>query len=307
MEQQGYKVLHTIGTGVTSTVYKVQKGDRYYAAKKVKLLSSKTVAETTIYSHVSHPFIVNVYAYVQEDEYLYIIMDEGISLNSIFNTITLSEYELKLFLMQMLSVLNYLDSNGIELLDFHMGNIIMYHNVAKLIDFGDSIFNHRKITHNSTTALCRIVINLLTKKNKITTSLQSIIEKLSFSDQCKEVLISMANLEKSSIILLSPLFKDMVIPYPNKIIIPDIVINRESSVFKMIESLKPTHTSVDSSVNVAKLIKRVYQYDSTLLDTNVSIYIKIAYELVDKRPIDRGFTSIDSNMFMKAINYDMAL
>ena len=145
-----YRVLSTLGTGNSSTVYLAEhiRLNVYRAIKcipKDTSLVSSPSSEATLLKDLNHPGIPIIYD-IEEDDISICIIEEyisGKSLRSYINdTDNIKTSEICDIAVKLCDILEYLHNcdNEIIHLDIKPDNIIIdEHNNVKLIDFGSSI------------------------------------------------------------------------------------------------------------------------------------------------------------------------
>lgn len=143
-----------LGSGCFGTVYKAThlKSGLLRAVKKIKLASLGTEAKETmlkdfnILKCLSHPNIVSVHEYFQDEEFLYIVTEycgggelfDRIASMKRFTEVMAAEY-----LIQILSAISYCHERNLVHCDIKPENVVFSSidsNVLKLIDFGNSAF-----------------------------------------------------------------------------------------------------------------------------------------------------------------------
>lgn len=141
-----YDIVSKIGSGSSSTVYKVQhrKTGTFLAMKRTSAMSSSVRTEFTILRLISHPNIISTKEIFIDENNCSIILEllEGASLYAkIISEKHLNEIESKTIVRQILMALIYLHSNNIIHRDLKLENIVFKRNSSnfvKLIDFGSS-------------------------------------------------------------------------------------------------------------------------------------------------------------------------
>ena len=157
---------YIIGKGGFSNVWKVihKKSKIPFALKqisKLKLLSynsvSNIVFERDILSKLNNKFIINLIASFQDINNLYLLLElvKGGDLRFHLDHFkyTITEYQIKFLLTNLIFSLDYIHSNGIIHRDIKPENIIFDNNgYAKLTDFGTAKINSDNIYEISGTA-----------------------------------------------------------------------------------------------------------------------------------------------------------
>ena len=144
-----YEINSFIEEGGMGTVYSGThiKLDRKVAVKVLhKNLTSNSqfrerfLNEAKILAKLSHPNIINIYDFVEQDEQYYIITEfvEGISLDKIVTDRNAATAEMKLeYFRQILSGIGYAHSHGVVHRDIKPSNVMIEMNTtAKILDFG---------------------------------------------------------------------------------------------------------------------------------------------------------------------------
>ncbi|MBK6507343.1 MAG: serine/threonine protein kinase [Ignavibacteria bacterium] len=144
-----YEINSFIEEGGMGTVYSGThiKLDRKVAVKVLhKNLTSNSqfrerfLNEAKILAKLSHPNIINIYDFVEQDEQYYIITEfvEGISLDKIVADRNAATAEMKLeYFRQILSGIGYAHSHGVVHRDIKPSNVMIELNTtAKILDFG---------------------------------------------------------------------------------------------------------------------------------------------------------------------------
>lgn len=141
-----YQICQVLGTGRTGTVFlAVHLGlEEYRAVKRVAKRDTdygRFRREALILKECRHPGIPIVYDLEEDEEYSYLIEEylEGESLYDLINRLGhLSGAELIRYGIQICSIVNHLHSAGnypILYLDLQPKNLLLCHNIIKLIDF----------------------------------------------------------------------------------------------------------------------------------------------------------------------------
>lgn len=148
---EGYKVVREIGSGGFSTVYLVQQGNQFYAAKAIPKIGKKAAAhnqcnkefierEIRVMQKSKHPNISYIIDLLSDSSNIYII-EEYIP-TSLFNLIeekkkTFMEFTARPIIFQVLQAISYLHSIGFCHRDIKPHNILIRDDgTIKLIDFG---------------------------------------------------------------------------------------------------------------------------------------------------------------------------
>ena len=144
-----YEINSFIEEGGMGTVYSGThiKLDRKVAVKVLhKNLTSNSqfrerfLNEAKILAKLSHPNIINIYDFIEQDEQYYIITEfvEGISLDKIVADRNAATAEMKLeYFRQILSGIGYAHSHGVVHRDIKPSNVMIEMNTtAKILDFG---------------------------------------------------------------------------------------------------------------------------------------------------------------------------
>ena len=157
-----YQILQTLGTGSFGRVRlaKETATNRYVALKilkKAEILRLKQVdhilSEFSILRGLSHPFLVNLLAYTQDERYLYLVL-EYIPGGELFTYMrNLGKLEIdqsRLFAAQITLMFEYLHSKNIVYRDLKPENLLLdVDGYLKLTDFGFA-----KIVESRTYTLC---------------------------------------------------------------------------------------------------------------------------------------------------------
>ncbi len=130
------KCVHII-TGQERAIKIIVKED---LAKK-KAQSKLYISEIEIMKSLTHPNLVNVYEYFQDDRFVFIVMEliKGEELlERILKVQRLSETEACVIMEQCVNAINYMHSNGVVHRDIKPENIMLDGSNVKIIDFGGS-------------------------------------------------------------------------------------------------------------------------------------------------------------------------
>ena len=144
-----YKIINLIGEGGMAKVYKAQHV-RLGNVVAIKILHEELVRksnikqrfenEARIMAELTHPNIVKIIDYIEQDQILAIVMEylEGLSLSSyIRQRKKLSNQEIKHFFTQVLDAFNLAHQKGIVHRDIKPSNIFVEKtNTIKILDFG---------------------------------------------------------------------------------------------------------------------------------------------------------------------------
>lgn len=133
-----YERIKQIGQGSHGVVWKVQSRGGYRALK-ISNQQDKSLLkqESEILDMLSHPAIPTLYAFEQDEEHAYLMMEwmEGIPLAEKC-TEELAEEQWMDYALQMLSILRYLHTKGILYLDLKLENILLKADgTIQLVDF----------------------------------------------------------------------------------------------------------------------------------------------------------------------------
>lgn len=148
-----YKVLKKIGSGSYGTVYRVQhlNTQAIYACKQMKKLSisdmDKFTLETSIMKKMDHPNIIKLFEIYEEEQYIYLIMEEctgGELFERIISRIEdnklFTEKEAAIMFKQLVSAVCYCHKQGICHRDLKPENMLFLNSdedsPIKVIDFG---------------------------------------------------------------------------------------------------------------------------------------------------------------------------
>ena len=128
------KALH-----LQSGVYRAVK--IIYKAQASSEEQKKILNEIEILRSLDHPNIVKIYEYFEDDKFIYIVM-ELITGGELFDKIVsahhFTEKKAAEYFIQILSGVNYLNSNRIVHRDLKPENILFDGNLLKIVDFGTS-------------------------------------------------------------------------------------------------------------------------------------------------------------------------
>lgn len=147
-----YQILEEIGSGGMGVIYLAYhlRLEKYIVLKKIKnpyVNTSLLRNEVDILKDLHHPFLPQVYDFIEYNGNLYTVIDykDGCDLNEYINSgYTFSEGQLIKWLRQLCEVLNYLHSQTPRILhtDIKPANIIITGSGdVCLIDFGISLYN----------------------------------------------------------------------------------------------------------------------------------------------------------------------
>ena len=158
-----FEIISLIGKGAHSEVFQVRKKDNamIYAMKTVKIpkkeesiILEQIINEKTVLSQLNHPFIIQMHYAFQNSEHLFIVMDfcpGGELFYYINNYKTLSEYEARLVICEIILALEYMHSKGIIYRDLKPENILIdMDGHIKLADFGLSKTHFKPTTFSTT-------------------------------------------------------------------------------------------------------------------------------------------------------------
>lgn len=147
----GYRFVREIGSGGFSTIFLVQQGNQFYAAKVIPFNGKKKATyyqnnrdfiehEIRVMQKANHPNIAHIINLQSDQQNVYII--EEFIQNSLFNIIeekkkSFMEFTARPIIFQILQALSYLHSIGICHRDIKPQNILVKDDgTIKLIDFG---------------------------------------------------------------------------------------------------------------------------------------------------------------------------
>lgn len=163
LNENGYEILETLGSGSFATVYKVRskKYDQVFAAKVFHLLNSEDDQQALTYSNevglmeqVQHPNIINIYAHFKYKTQFCIILEycgRGSLKDMIDDGVVLQHFEYLNIINQILNALAYLHQNNITHGDIKPANILFDNYLRpKLGDFGFAQMNNdtRQLNRN---------------------------------------------------------------------------------------------------------------------------------------------------------------
>lgn len=148
-----YKVLKKLGAGSYGTVYKVQhlKTQAIYACKQMKkgkiTNMDKFTIEINIMKEMDHPSIIKLYEVYEEEQYIYLIMEECTGgelfdriIARINNNQLFTEKEAAMMFRQLVSAVCYCHKQGICHRDLKPENLLFLtsdeDSAIKVIDFG---------------------------------------------------------------------------------------------------------------------------------------------------------------------------
>jgi len=113
-----------------------------YAIKKInrEWIDNKDIEiiknEIKILSEVNHENIIKFYGHYYDENFIYIVMEKGLSLENLLNKGCLEEKIVKKYSKDIFNGLLYLKQNKIIHCDIKIPNIIIINEVAKICDFG---------------------------------------------------------------------------------------------------------------------------------------------------------------------------
>lgn len=128
------KCIHLI-TGQERAIKIIVKDD----LMKNKAQSKLYITEIEIMKSLTHPNLVSVYEYFQDDRFVFIVMElvKGEELlDRILKSQRLSETEACVIMEQCVNAINYMHSNGVVHRDIKPENIMLDGSNVKIIDFG---------------------------------------------------------------------------------------------------------------------------------------------------------------------------
>ncbi len=135
-----YEIIDHLGSGSFGNVVLVKKDGVEYANKMILMPDIITsLTEVSLLTSMSHPHIVKPYKYIKEGRHINIIMKKMKSSLSAMED--KASIDLRLFLWQMLSAIDYMHKNGVIHADLKLGNIMMDDsNYPMIIDLGLAIY-----------------------------------------------------------------------------------------------------------------------------------------------------------------------
>jgi len=157
-----YTIMQTLGTGSFGRVrlIKSKVNNKHYALKSLKkaeIIKLKqvdhVVSETSILASISHPFVVGMEGYAQDERYLYLVI-EFISGGELFTYLRgvgkLDSPHAAMYAAQVGAIFDYLHSKNIIYRDLKPENLLIHEDgYLKLTDFGFA-----KIVEGRTYTLC---------------------------------------------------------------------------------------------------------------------------------------------------------
>lgn len=130
-----YRILNPLGSGAYGDVMLATKNDVLYAIKRVSILDiTTTLMEISLLQTMNHPHIVKPYEYIKDENTINIVMERG---RAPLSSMKVDNIDLRMFLWQVLSALDYMHQNGIIHRDLKPDNIMMgASNYPMIIDLG---------------------------------------------------------------------------------------------------------------------------------------------------------------------------
>ena len=138
-----------IGSGTYSTVYKgysllKEKSDELYAIKEIDIEENKSniqrfYLEVDLMRKLDHPNIIKLHDYIENEKYIYIIMEycKYGDLRYFLKGKPISEFKTQIIMKQLISALKYLYNNKVFHRDLKPQNILVSSKcIIKITDFG---------------------------------------------------------------------------------------------------------------------------------------------------------------------------